>query len=88
MVSVTWSNSVGGHPQVSSARSVPKRPVIWHGTIWLKMPDGTVDRRTWRAQQKVTRQQAQDILRQMLEDLIAENGENAAIDAGFRMECR
>lgn len=88
MVSVVWSNRVGGLPQVNSARSVPKRPVIWFGEVWLLMPNGLRDMRRWRSKQKVARQQAQDILRQMLDDLIAEHGQDAAIDAGFRMECR
>lgn len=85
---ITWCNSVGGLPQVDNARSVPKRPVVWWGDVWLAMPDGTKDTRAWRAKQPITRGQAQEVLRAMLDDLIAENGNDTAIDSGFRMECR
>lgn len=88
MTRVTWCNSVGGHPQVDNARSVPKKPVIWWGNVWLLMPNGYKHSRPWRAKQKITRQQAQDVLRAMLDDLIDECGSDAAIDSGFRLECR
>lgn len=88
MSRVTWSNRVGGLPQVDNARSVPKRPVTWFGEVWLLMPNGAKHSRGWRSHNKITRQQAQDVMRAMLEDLIDECGKDAAIDSGFRMETR
>lgn len=88
MSRVTWSNRVGGLPQVDNARSVPKRPVIWWGEVWLLMPDGAKHSRGWRSHTKITRGQAQEVLRIMLEDLIAECGKDAAVDSGFSLVCR
>ena len=88
MSRITWCNSVGGMPQVDNARSVPKKPVVWWDEVWLVMPDGTKDTRSWRANHKITRGQAQEVLRAMLNDLIAANGNDSAIDSGYRMECR
>lgn len=88
MSRITWCNSVGGAPVVDNRRSVPKKPVIWWGEVWLVMPDGSKDTRAWRANQPLSKVQAQSVLHAMLDDLIAENGNDAAIDSGFRMECR
>lgn len=88
MTRVVWSNKVGGLPQVDNARSVPKRPVVWWGQVWLLMPEGVRHIRNWRASQPITRQQGQDVLRAMLEDLIEECGNDAAVDSGFMMACR
>lgn len=85
---IQWHNSMDGPPVVDNARSVPKRPVIWFGEVWLLMPDGAKHSRGWRSHNKITRQQAQDVMRAMLDDLIAECGKDAAVDSGFRMECR
>lgn len=88
MTRVTWCNSVGGYPQVDNARSVPKKPMVWRGDVWLLMPDGFRHGRTWRSTGKITRQQAQQVLHAMLDDLLEECGRDAAVDSGFRMECR
>lgn len=88
MSRITWSNRIGGHPIVDNARSVPKRPVPWHGQIWLLMPDGARHVRSWKSKSPITRQQAQAVLALMLDDLIAECGRDAAVDSGFRLECR
>lgn len=88
MSRIVWCNSVGGLPQCDNARSVPKRPVIWLGEVWLRMPNGDRHARGWRSHQPITRQQAQDVLRAMLDDLIEECGRDSAVDSGFRMRCR
>lgn len=88
MARITWCNSVGGLPQCNNARSVPSKPSIWFGEIWLKMPDGTRSARSWRAKQKILRHDAQEILAIMLDELIEECGRDSAIDSGFRLECR
>lgn len=88
MSRITWFNSVGGLPVVDDARSVPKKPVIWRGEVWLRLPDGSKSSREWKVKQRVTREQAQDVMRAMLDDLLDECGRNEAIDAGFTLECR
>lgn len=88
MTRITWSTSIGGIPRVDNKRSVPKKPQVWWGDVWLLMPDGARHTRSWRSQQKIARTDAQLILAAMLDDLVKECGENAAVDSWFRMECR
>lgn len=88
MTRVVWSNKVGGLPRVDNARSVPKRPVIWRGEVWLRMPNGERHARSWKSHNRITRQQAQEVMQIMLADLIEECGQDAAVDSGFTMECR
>ena len=88
MTRVVWSNTVGGLPRVDNARSVPRKPVLWWGEVWLKMPDGSRSAREWRSKEKITRQDAQEVLAVMLGDLVDECGADAAVDSGFRLECR
>lgn len=75
-------------PVVDNARSVPRKPVIWHGEIWLTMPGGVNHVRAWRANKPMTKAQAQTTLHQLLADLIDENGNDAAVDSGFWMKSR
>lgn len=88
MARITWSTSVGGIPRVDNKRSVPKKPQVWWGDVWLLMPDGSRHIRQWRSQTRIQRNEAQLILAAMLDDLVSECGENAAVDSGFRLECR
>lgn len=88
MSRIVWSNKVGGLPIVDNARSVPKKPVIWWGTVWLRLPNGQKAEAGWRAKHPITRQQAQQVMAAMLADLIADEGEDTAIDSGFTLECR
>lgn len=87
---VQWRNSMNGPPVVDGARSVPKKPVIWHGEIWLVLPGNPPEKhsRPWRSRQPITRQEAQQVLALLLAELIAEHGENSAIDSGFWMRSR
>lgn len=88
---VTWRNSFKGPPVVDGARSVPKKPVVWHGEIWLLIP-GTPKNakhvRAWRATRPITKEHAQEVLAILLAELIAEHGNDAAIDSGFWMMSR
>ena len=88
MSRIVWSNQVGGLPVVDNARSVPSRPVIWWGLVWLLLPSGERNTRKWRTKTPVTRQQAQEVLSIMLADLVEECGADSAVDSGFRLECR
>ena len=85
---VQWNNSMDGPPVVDNARSVPKKPVMWHGEIWIVLPDGEKDTRAWRSNQPITRQQAQTVMAQLLASLVGEHGKDAAVDAGFWMRSR
>lgn len=88
MSRITWSNKVGGLPVVDNARSVPRKPVVWWGTVWLRLPNGQKTEACWRAKHPITRQQAQQVMAAMLADMIADEGEDSAIDSGFTLECR
>lgn len=85
---VRWCNLMAGPPQVDGNRSVPKKPVIWVGSIWLKLPDGEKHERSWRSNQPITRGQAQEVLHALLAEMVAEVGNNTAVDAGFWMKSR
>lgn len=87
MSRITWCNSVGGLPVVDNARCVPRKPVVWWGEVWLRLPTGQKASIGWRAQQKITRQQAQEAMAILLDQLVADEG-NDAIDSGFTLECR
>lgn len=75
-------------PVVDNARSVPKKPVIWHGEIWLVLPGGVKDIRAWRANKPMVKHQAQTVLHQLLSELIDEHGSDKAVDSGFWMQSR
>lgn len=93
---VEWRNGMPAPMIVSVVGrpcGAPKKPVIWHGEIWLLVPaeDPTKlekDVRAWRANKPLTRQQAQAVLAQLLEQLIGEHGTDAAVDSGFWMQSR
>lgn len=96
MSRVEWRNGMAA-PAIVSVRGrpsgTPKKPVIWHGEIWLKLPAGEdgrceTDIRAWRANKPLTKQQAQAVLRQLLDQLIGEHGKQSAIDSGFWMQSR
>lgn len=85
---VRWCNRMDGPPIVDGKRSVPKKPVIWIGSIWLVLPDGEKVERSWRSNQPITDKQAQAVLGQLLAQMVAEVGSDAAVDAGFWMKSR
>lgn len=88
MSRITWSNKVGGLPICDNARSVPRKPVVWWGTVWLRLPNGQKAEIGWRSKGPITRSQAQEVMAAMLDDLIKDEGEDAAVDSGFTLECR
>lgn len=85
---VQWHNRMSGPPVVDNARSVPKKPVIWRGEIWLILATGEKDSRAWRSNTPITRQQAQTVMAQLLASLVGEHGRDAAVDAGFWLRSR
>lgn len=87
MSHIFWRNSMAV-PVIDNARSVSKKPLIWFGEIWLILPDGEKDTRAWRSNKPMTRQQAQTVLAQLLDQLIGEHGSDAAVDSGFFMRSR
>jgi hypothetical protein len=85
---VQWNNGMDGPPVVDNARSVPKKPVIWIGSIWLVLPTGEKLERSWRSNQPISRSQAQTVLAQLLDQIINEVGKDSAVDSGFWMRSR
>lgn len=88
MSRIVWSNKVGGLPIVDNARSVPRKPVIWWGTVWLRLATGQLVSMGWRAKSAITRQQAQEVMASMLAQIIMDEDAEDAIDSGFTLECR
>lgn len=85
---IQWHNSMDGPPVVDSARSVPKKPVMWHGEIWLILASGEKDARAWRSKTPITRHQAQAVMGQLLDSLVGEHGKDMAVDSGFWLRSR
>jgi hypothetical protein len=79
----TWASN---KPRIKGKQFMPKRPVIWWGSVWMEYPDGTRDTREWRTCTPILRKEAQRTLKAMFNDLLKENGNNA-VNAGFVMEC-
>jgi hypothetical protein len=77
-----------GPPRCDNLRSVPKKPVVWMGEIWLQLPSGERDIRSWRSNGPITKGHAQTVLGQLLDSLIGEHGKNSAVDSGFWIKSR
>lgn len=67
---------------------LPKRPVIWFGEIWLILPSGEKDTRSWRSNHKITKDQVREVLHALLDRLIGEHGRDTAIHSGFTVRSR
>ena len=67
---------------------LPKKPVVWMGSVWLLMPDGELDTRSWRSNGPITCLQARTVLGQLLDSLISEHGKDAAVWSGFSCKSR
>lgn len=79
---IVWRHGMKSlHPQVTGR--LPRKPVIWFGEIFLRMPDGEKDTRAWRSNQPMTTEQARTVLNQLLKSLINEHGKDEPIDSGF-----
>lgn len=86
MCRIYWK-SPWEHPRVHGRRFIPKRPVIWHGTIWMEFREGDEvirDTREWKASSPILRHEAQEIIHEMLNQIIITNG-NKALGAGFEL---
>lgn len=87
MCRVFWNNRMPA-PACDNVRAVPKKPVVWIGSIWFTLPSGECDTRTWRSNGKITKKQAQEVLKALLDSLIGEHGSNSAVDSGFTLRSR
>lgn len=88
MCQVFWNSRMQGPPVCDNVRSVPKKPVVWIGSVWLTLPGGECDTRSWRSNGRITRQQAQDVLKALLDQLVGEHGKDSAVDSGFTLKSR
>ncbi len=87
MVRIEWKLHFHS-PRVHGKRFMPKRPVNWRGEMWMKYKVGDeimTDSREWQTQSPILKDEAVDVLRLQLADIIAESGDDA-IDAGFWLE--
>lgn len=87
MVRIEWRLHFRS-PRTHGKRFMPKRPVNWKGEMWMKYRDGdqvVTDSREWRTQSPILKDDAVDILRLQLADIVAESGDDA-FDAGFWLE--
>ncbi|MNZ81437.1 hypothetical protein D3C78_1001040 [compost metagenome] len=87
MVRIEWRLHFRS-PRTHGKRFMPKRPVNWKGEMWMKYRDGdrvVTDSREWRTHSPILKDDAVDVLRLQLADIIAESGDDA-FDAGFWLE--
>lgn len=87
MVRIEWRLHFRS-PRTHGKRFMPKRPVHWRGEMWMKYRDGdqvVTNSREWRSQSPILKDDAVDILRLQLADIVAESGDDA-FDAGFWLE--
>lgn len=86
-VEVRWDNR---QPTVipRTIGKLPKKPVVWIGAVWLQMPDGEMDTRSWRSNGPIHHCQAREVLAALLDSLIAEHGKDSAVWSGFYCKSR
>ena len=84
---VEWNNSMPTVYPATSGR-LPKKPVVWIGEIWLLLPGGEKDIRSWRSNQPISTAQARTVLGQLLDRLIGEHGKDTALSSGFWCKSR
>lgn len=87
MVRIEWRLHFRS-PRTHGKRFMPKRPVNWKGEMWMKYRDGdqvVTNSREWRSHSPILKDDAVDILRLQLADIVAESGDDA-FDAGFWLE--
>lgn len=74
-------------PRIHGKRFEPKRPVNWRGSVSMTYREGdknVTDAREWVSPFPLTKDQALDVMRAMLLDILEESGQGA-IDAAFWM---
>lgn len=77
-------------PRIHGKRFEPKRPVNWRGSVSMTYIDGDqrmTDAREWASPFPLTKDQALDVMRGLLADIIDESGQGA-VDAAFWMEVK
>ncbi len=87
MVRIEWKLNFRS-PRIHGKRFMPKRPVQWKGEMWMKYRVGDqvmTDSREWQTHSPIRKDDAVDVLRLQLADIMAESGQGA-IDAGFWLE--
>lgn len=75
-------------PRIRGKRFAPKRPVNWRGSVsmtYVEKDQRVTDAREWVSPFPLTKDQALDVMRAMLMDILAESGQGA-VDAAFWME--
>lgn len=84
---IKWDNRMPTVYPMTKGR-LPKKPVVWMGAIWLQIPGGELDTRSWRSNGPITCEQARTVLDQLLTALINEHGKDAAVWSGFWCKSR
>ena len=75
-------------PRIRGKRFAPKRPVNWKGGVSMMYRQGeqdVTDSREWVSPFPLKRNEALDVMRALLQDIIEESGQGA-VNASFWME--
>lgn len=84
---IEWSSEMHNTLPRTIGR-LPRKAVVWIGEIWLTLPSGEKDIRSWRSNQPITTDQARTVLGQLLTSLINEHGKDSAVSSGFFCKSR
>jgi hypothetical protein len=84
---IEWSNDMATtHPRRSG--QLPKKAVHWIGEIWLLLPSGEKDIRSFRTNNPLSTGHVQVVLGQLLDRLVGEHGKESAVSSGFWCKSR
>lgn len=78
------------HARTEGARTAPRRPVPWFGSVTVMTPDKAAHTRSWRSTkgQPLMMRDVIAVMHAMLQDIIEEVGHNQGIDAWWSVQSR
>jgi hypothetical protein len=78
------------HARTEGAKTAPRRPVPWFGSVTVMTPDKTVHTRSWHSKkgQPLVMRDVMAVMHAMVQDIIDEVGHNQGIDAWWSVQSR
>ena len=76
--------------RTDGAKTAPRRPVPWFGSVTVITPDKTKHTRSWHSKknQPLSIRDVIAVMGAMLDDIIADVGHNQGIDAHWQVQSR
>lgn len=78
------------HARIEGAKTRPRRPVPWFGSVTVMTRDKVIHTRSWRSNknQPLTVMQVMAVMHEMLRDIVEENGKDNGLDAWWTVTSR